>query len=357
MSGDISTHYDPLGPYYWLNFQYPAYPKFINVNNWIAEPICAKVEYRILELQETIQEGDEECGQEHDDFRPVIMSWVGCRTSKYNTCKFRRPIRMQDARHRFLDIGETIISGDEYTCSASCPECWRPAINSIGFALKSVQGGPKRWRRKIEFPKTISTAATITIEGPPVQSNNSYRILQSGDIIQYGDEIIGGTSGIGDRYETWTKLKPDACCLGLDVDFYKNKFSFRRKVGDSKLQKEVNELKEKLRSTETAVSVYADLQKLLKTRYEVEWTVERLLEENGDLKEEIQALKTPHKPPRRIPYQEPLGGPQYIALGVGDVIQPGDEYRINRDFPWVSCTTFGDTIDKTYQCEYRRKVK
>jgi hypothetical protein len=90
-------------------------------------------EWRMLEIGEVIREGDEIY---FGKWEPCVRSIVALKLRQDDASLVRRRVRLQSPGWRYLDAGETVLSGDEY---ASCRWRWDIQQKSTGRVVSSSE--------------------------------------------------------------------------------------------------------------------------------------------------------------------------------------------------------------------------
>ena len=90
-------------------------------------------EWRMLETGEVIREGDEIY---FGKWEPCVRSIVALKLRQDDASLVRRRVRLQSPGWRYLDAGETVLSGDEY---ASCRWRWDIQQKSTGRVVSSSE--------------------------------------------------------------------------------------------------------------------------------------------------------------------------------------------------------------------------
>ena len=96
----------------------------------LPEPVVDP-EWRLLEIGEVIREGDQVYTAYWTPAVGSVGREVGTPLNRVNAC--RRRVRIQSPGWRWLDIGETVQSGDEFCTVVS--RIWRPVVTG-GYAIK-----------------------------------------------------------------------------------------------------------------------------------------------------------------------------------------------------------------------------
>jgi hypothetical protein len=161
--------------------------KDVTISN-IAEPVkpaeAPSVQYRFL------QEG--EIASAKTDEVSIWEKWKkvkGYHGSKLSDCdasghKFRRPVRIQDATHRYLDGGEMIVSTDEYgpgvwlsTTSAGC-RVGEGVAASGGDCYRRVFVAEEKVEPAVKpEAKADSLPAVTVVETKPVTFTHELKLL------------------------------------------------------------------------------------------------------------------------------------------------------------------------------------
>ena len=347
---------DSLGidPFWVYKYAWPTaqLPEFV-WSNFVESPKKPEeVKYRFLTDGEVAKKGDE----------------VKCEDGAYRTYSFlknsivrkaceehrlyRRPIRMQDATHRFLDIEESIKPEDEVGLNS-----WHCTYRGGENVRQVDDDAGQLYRRKLE---------ETTVEQPkpetkaPLADDYNYRCLLAGELTKEGDEVYlganwakclnGNINAVVTKFHETERLyrrpktpEPDNTSM---QDLWNEIETLKDQLANS--MAEVNELKEKLRDTEVAVNVYTWLQGYLGVIDMVRSTVVKMCLENGELRKSLRKYE-----------------PQYIYLRAGDLLEEGDEYQSPITEGWHPTFSNGRRVgDSGTWCPetgkpyyYRRKVK
>jgi len=349
---------DPFWTYH-LHCPIPYLPKSVGCN-FVESPKKPEVKYRFLTEGKVIRAGDE-CLFWDGTYR-IYDCQVGRVMDKaFEVHKdYRRPIRMQDATHRYLDVGESIKHEDEVNSRGL--NSWHYTFRA-GEEVRQVDADVGQlYRRKleetaVEQPKPETKAA--------LADDYNYRYLKAGEITKEGDEVDLGVglkvywekcrngnvnAVVTKSHETQRLYRRPKTLTGpvnsVSQDLEAENETLKDQLANS--MAEVNELKEKLRDTEVAVNVYKKLQQLLGVGDRVTTTVFAMIVEIDRLKEKLEKYE-----------------PQYVYLKAGDLIQEGDEYQSDFDYRWCLSYSAGKHVGDGGTCNYdtlkpynyRRKVK
>jgi hypothetical protein len=138
-----------------------------------------RTEYRILEVGELIQEGDEFYAESVDMWFPTNIGNMLIRNNDANVYRRKvEPVEIPDeepeqpveTEYRFLKEGEIVQEGDEYYTN----HWWYPTTYSS--YQECTASTSNAYRRKVEPEQTVET---------------EYRFLKMGELIQKGDERYG----------------------------------------------------------------------------------------------------------------------------------------------------------------------
>ena len=234
------AYYNPYLSYKYLPLCMPT-AAFMSYGGWDVDP-PKKVElvYRFLEEGEPIQDTDQwnEVKTATDWLVAKHVKWAfeGGKVA-YNilpvgngggTYQFRRPIRMQDATHRYLDVGETIIDGDEFL--SGWAENWYPTYatdrvvgsekaNQYTFGKDTLNNAEVLYRRQAKHVLKVEKKITA-------DDVLNYTYLKAGEFTKEGDEVFIESCFSNGRWEKCKNGNIDA----IVSKYQEDKKCYRRKI-------------------------------------------------------------------------------------------------------------------------------
>jgi hypothetical protein len=328
--------YNPfIDNYQYLPLKMPDYRYLVYGCLDVDPPKKIEPVYRILEEGEKLQAGDEigflgekrpcwskmsAVGENEVARRSVLGPPYG---SEY---QYRRPVRMQDVTHRYLDVGEMIVDGDDYY-NELCKE-WFPTFaaprtvgslkgNLYTFGEEKVLNIGVRYRR----PFTAKPELNKLPDDP------NYFYLKAGEYTKAGDEVLI-QSFDASRWEKVKNGNIDAIVSKTQADMK----CYRRKVD----HKELSDFK-----SDYSVDYFSKMFSICRIN-ELTLEVNTLKDQLANAMAEINELKASREP-------------RYRILQVDDFVEAGDEIKLASG-RWVPSLLSHYPMDESSVGRFRRKI-
>jgi hypothetical protein len=309
-------------PYLSIRLPDPQKYMWIDILHYV-DPPKPKPVYRFLEEGETIKEGDEtklmECSK--------VSSSLGLKVTRLwaESRFYRRPVCMQDATHRYLDIGEKILQGDEYynTYFSS----WKEFYSSHSFIYTTG----RLFEIRRPFPATKP-------ELNKLPDDPNYFYLKAGEFTKDGDEVL--LSNYEKSY--WEKVKNGNVDAIVSKSQEDNKCYRRKKTPTVNL------------CGDRSVSYFGNLLSVCRIN-ELNLEVSTLKDQLANAMAEVNELKL---------VVDVVGKTGYVTLSVGDLLEEGDECYDPDTKKWNKTCNAGKIIGHRYTVQlngetpfqYRRKI-
>jgi hypothetical protein len=357
-----NSPYDLINPvfvYGNYKIRIPEPPKYMWFNSWDVDPPKPKPVYRFLEEEEIVCKGDEvQCTNSAGrvfDWSPIGHGYAGRKAEPTNlfcgnTYVYRRPIRMQDNTHRYLDVGEKIVEGDErlfrfgWDLSEGHLPQWKAKVGDVGFCNLG-NNCPEQFRRQFLSP------AKPELDKLPDDPNYFY--LKAGEFTKAGDEVLLST------YEKpyWETVKNGN--IGAIVSKFQANLKCYRRKKDVVIQSNCHHGdltgmpidNNRFAYFSGILKHVCDIHNVSVNTYEAE--IKTLKDQLANAMAEINELKA--KSPEE---------PRYRNLEVGETLLLGDECYDPDTKKWNKTCNAGKTIGHRYTVQlngetpfqYRRKI-